>query len=539
MALPVYPRGDLDDPDSILDGRGSFYTEQFDGTEVLYTLYRGRELQYEQVYTNYLEAVNTVARSTIPIYHRENWRPLVFNESNSTAVGDNYRLPLPTGIINVTTLSNRVVNPSWTKVQGIDFAVNASAGTITFSEDIFDNLLIPTRVNASGQTEATLFGYGVDEDAEYIHTHLGYVFGLDLESSENYRDFLNALWDANARGPTMNAVTKAVAAAMDAPVTQQDGEVVESVVTGRGSKYIITDTNVYTYHRNATEAVSVGDVLTEGDTLANVFEVLETGGSRSLRGIDVDLVIPQGYRDTSRYAGVQRELAEYADYDYLYATRGLEFLIQTQIERGEPFTDAEVALLRSLANIPALRLDNDFLGAEFRERLSFPNRWESIVNPTLDSYGNGLRFTVTGLSCDTEQFWAAVDAYGVSTRSLAFLIWVAYGGDEVLLDQLSSSSIGPGDDPTTSPREDIVDMLSNVTYYINPMLFILWQVFGGNAFVLRTRDSLRGPDALPSSVFSKIRDVMPGTAFYYLEPEPTGSSCSSSSSSSSSSSGSP
>ena len=292
----VYDRGDF-----MLGRLGTFWHTIFQDQDRLKDYLRGEFLDAGQTYLKYLEVVATISRFNCPVLHRENWYCLTFLQSDLEAAvirygdGEEYgagfqygtraqrsefSITLPEGFRAGQFMFNRILQPSLTYTSGIDFEVNLTKNVITFREDPFESALVSKR-NVMGpagdvqDVEAALWVYNGEFDWQYLWYHWGYALRAYMESSDYYKDFLNALADCYTQGPSLAAIEGLISALTGVPIIQEDTEVVEQILVTADVAQVVTDIHVYELQPNATIIVSEGDTLHGGAPLTDAFQLLE------------------------------------------------------------------------------------------------------------------------------------------------------------------------------------------------------------------------------------------------------------------------
>lgn len=315
----MYPSWDLNRGQQLLQQLGSFWAEIFDDRDIVRTHLQSDAHEQYQVYTNFLEAVACVSRFDIPVFHREHWKLLILKQSDADAVPSIYedddlvygpqtglrplrpagftqtyggtdnpfftQVPVPDGLADAKfVIQNKVLAPSRVYVSGIDYDLDRTRGLLRFRSNIFTDPLVPRRTvyNTAGvaiDVEAALWLYMGDWDLDYVYTQFGYVLGLHLNSSQFYKDLLNAYWDAHVLGPSCAAIQSMLAAAVGAPMVLETEETVEVIRIESNRKLLITDQHVYVMPLDATPMAAVGDTVYAGDVLSDAVQVVETSGS--------------------------------------------------------------------------------------------------------------------------------------------------------------------------------------------------------------------------------------------------------------------
>ena len=148
----------------------------------------------EQAQIDLQEAIDCTDRHTVPLWHREKWVALRINE----AEGKDGAYPIPEGLVELPLLMNRITSPSLVWHCGIDFELR---GAISFTRCPFEEELLPS-VGEAGQRELILWGFEGKFDRRYLFRHFGRILDLEMPTSQQYKDILNAIFDILASGST-------------------------------------------------------------------------------------------------------------------------------------------------------------------------------------------------------------------------------------------------------------------------------------------------------------------------------------------------
>lgn len=303
MSDYVFPASDFDRPKKLMQLLGSFWTNVFGQDKLVEDLAHGVAQLEAQTHISLLELAAAVSRFETPVFHRENWHLLTLNESDMNAgeasflkYGDaavyspttpnRYGVPqlqrfygfdLETGLVDIPVLFNRITDPSLTLTRGIDYLMEDQA--ILFRENPFNNDLIPKRdVYSNGEVVDRQIGLWIFRgkfDLDTVFEQWGYVLQLRFESSQNYLDMLNAVFDALVEGTVARHVQKAFEAIVDVKLVVGDEEVVEEIIDEGDRQLVITDKHVYSYSSAATVLVAEGDTVHKGDPLTDVLRFYE------------------------------------------------------------------------------------------------------------------------------------------------------------------------------------------------------------------------------------------------------------------------
>jgi hypothetical protein len=468
MTTPTYPAQDFNRGEQLLAQLGSFWYNIFDDNQVVKTFLRASGNEHGQTYLNYLEALASVSRFTVPVFHTENWylltllqseanatasvyraTDLVYGEQDGTREGrpegfvqtyagtdrlDQVQVPLPTDMSDIPyTLQNLTIYPSLVLTNGIDYEIDKDRGLLRFMKDPFNNTLIPARdiVDDDGNVvdkEIALWAYKGDFDLDLVYMQFGYALKLKLESSEGYKTLLNAFWDMHVLGPAKGSLETMLSALSDAPIALDPEETVEVVQTEEMSKLVVTSTRVYRASLDANIVVAVGDVINQGDPITDAFEIVELGG-----------------------------------YD------------------------------PDLSRLPLLSLSDNYLSGGYFSEISFRNASGEVQYLGQDDDGKTLIcLEASGFPTDLEQFWELAQERGKA--------------EGATLANLLDVRSNPTDEPTAD----------NLPSEMNALEFVLDNILKSNLFIVRMRRASFGDDAPGLEMIRLLRDVIPPHTAYIV-----------------------
>lgn len=445
----TYPASDYDLPQRLLHAVGSFWSDTFDGNDLVASLLHSRAQLDAQAHLDLLELVASISRFTVPIFHKKNWFPLTlkasemnltplnslrygdagetYNEGTENVYGGQKRSvyfcwTLPTELKDFQLILNRITLASLTLTRGVDFFVEGNV--IAFVKNPFESELVTKLEMFEGNTvvdrEITLWIYCGQFDFETIYKQFGYVLSTRLASSEAYRDFLNAIFDGLVEGTTVRNVEAALSAICDVPLVREAEETVQHILTDSRSLWVVTDKHAYGFALGSTAVVSVGEVVKRGQRLTDTLTVYE-------------------------------------------------------FNRGEVPDPAEVR---------ALSVGRGVLAAGYHQDIVFENKTVPLQVTTDGGYTR-IEFEVQGLPGDVAKFWDDLHANGVAAdQTLA-----------MLLDK-RTNKVGQ---PTAM----------NLPSTINPLEFLCQNVFRNNLYLVRVRTGLLGPNALGLHNGRLLRKLVP------------------------------
>ena len=312
MTLPTYPAYDSYGP-ALLRTIGSFWSHYFNDRDRLEMLFRGDGHLQGQAYIDFLEAVASISRFDVPVFHEEEWflltikdsdRNLVTNvydqdglnydggEAYDAAQTDEILFPLPVsstrGVFEKLSdvpfnIYNRVLYPSKTWTRGTDFDIDYERNVIRFFSDPFESEYVARRdvYDANGDLtdeEIGLWVYRGQFDLDHVWKHFGFAVNLQMQSSQFYKDIVNALWDGHVFGANIQSFGQVVSASIGMPLVLEPTETVE-VIRNEGTRLlIITDKHIYEFASTAVADVAIGDTVLAGQALVDSIKVVDVSG---------------------------------------------------------------------------------------------------------------------------------------------------------------------------------------------------------------------------------------------------------------------
>jgi hypothetical protein len=307
--LPGYPVYDCFG-ESLIRTIGSFWYHYFGDRDKLTLHYRSLGHRQGQAYLDYLTAVATVGRFDIPVFKSEDWYLLVLKQSDRGRVLNVYGqadltyngsykyedqqtaeplFPLPDvdffgQLADIPfTIYNNVLYPSKSWTCGLDFEIDYDRNLIRFRADPFESEYVAKRevYGDDGQIEDEEIGLWVymgEFDLDMVYKQWGFVVTEQLQSSEGYKDVVNALWDSYVLGSNMAAFELTISAALGIPIVLEATETVVDVAVESTRNLVITDKHVYSFSLNANITVSVGDVLFAGQQMSDALKIVDLSG---------------------------------------------------------------------------------------------------------------------------------------------------------------------------------------------------------------------------------------------------------------------
>lgn len=299
--MKTFPSTRFDDLTLLASTPGSFWTEIFDGRELVVDYLRGAAVQERQLEQLGNELFDSMGRNTCPVYHTDIWLPVELSEADGASAsklryGDDvvygpqpstsivylygaakdasWQFPTEAELKAGYLLTDGLVNPSVCMAGGVEFYISAERQQLVFAEDPFKDPRFTPFTDTDGVRKLRLYLFMASLDWDYVPKLYGSVLSLNGQSSEAYKDLVNAVLDGISQGTSTAHILRAVAAVTGVPVAEGD-EVVEVVTQDATNKLIITDQNVYKFPLSAEAVVAVGDEVSLGDQLVDTVSVYE------------------------------------------------------------------------------------------------------------------------------------------------------------------------------------------------------------------------------------------------------------------------
>ena len=348
MDYYAFPNNVYDQPANLLAVLGSWWAKEYAGRNQVVSIVRGKAQVEQQTILDLMELIASLSRFTVPIYHRDNWYPLYVKLSEKNTVDatiakydegllydeghrydvaqvvENFSFPIDNTLVEAPVILNRFTDPTLTWTENIDYRIDD--GFIVFQKDPFNDARIATRTlydenGNENDTEAILWIYRGQWDWEYIYEQFGYVLGAHLQSSQGYRQLMNAIYDAIVSGTTKSDVLLALSAMTGIPLVKEDTETVEDITNNGEQRIVITDQHVYKFDLEATPVVEIGDVLTRSQSLTDALEVFELNRGELPNNLD-SLAMGPGFLATCFYA------------DLIFENRDVPLIVDEDHESG-------------------------------------------------------------------------------------------------------------------------------------------------------------------------------------------------------------
>ena len=308
MQLFTYPESDLDRGDSLLRVLGSYWSKTFQAPDQVSSYTQAIAAGAKQLQLELLETIAALSRFKIPVFHTENWHPIVLHSSqlnlsaaslykfeqagftfdtgnsanfDSARPTNFFAFPAPSNMVGAGHIFDRVLFPTTDLVSGADFIVDSDDQVVIFTQNPFDIESLPKipTYNSDGQLvneTIVLWAFRANFDYQYVFRQFAYAVNIQLKSGENAKALVNAVFDGLINGgASASILSAALSAIFDVPVVRSGGETVEVITTDRRGVLIATDKHVYRFAAGSMPTVALGQTLREGDTLVDTFDIID------------------------------------------------------------------------------------------------------------------------------------------------------------------------------------------------------------------------------------------------------------------------
>ncbi len=296
-----FPDGRFDSLTLLATTIPSFWTEVYEGRELVLDLLRGFSRVERQIDQTSDELLNSMGRLTCPVYHADFWYPidLAASDGKSSSViryGDElvygpqpdtnivyqfgrpanaaWEFPLPAALVACYGVTDSPVDAGVLLTPGLEFMIPAAGGKIVFAVDPFKDDRFMPYLDDDGLLRLRLYLSGVQWDWSYVAKLYGEVAGINGRSSERFKQLVNAVLDASATGSTHRHLLEVLEAVLDSPLARGDESVVD-VSSDYLGPLVLTDERAYRLPPGSTSVVEVGDALLPGQALSNGVSLAE------------------------------------------------------------------------------------------------------------------------------------------------------------------------------------------------------------------------------------------------------------------------
>jgi len=354
----TYPTNSVTDKNFMMSSLGSFWNQIFREKSTVQGYSQGVSEETIQSYYNLLQALDVYSVQSTPVLHTEKYYPLVikqseFNqerfvfESNGAVFGQQpesdqiYRgvtfqfgePKIPSRQVwlyqfsdtlkTCSLFANRVIDPSRVLTNGVDFKFDGNIllfNTNLFEDDLFPKVEVRDELGNVTDQQIILWGYMAGVDEHLLHDYHGYIFDLNLNSSEDFKNLLVGYYRAYTNGPTVANIQSLLSMGLGVIPIIEAQETIEAISEDAYHKLVITDKNVYRIDKSFTLAnLTVGQALYAGDILITNIQYFDNvclqGWWRTLSNYGIQNLALNKYMFLGNY---QSQLVFKNDFEIIY-----------------------------------------------------------------------------------------------------------------------------------------------------------------------------------------------------------------------------
>ena len=215
---------------------GDFWYSYFAGSEQVGTYVDSLQELHKQTEQTMHELEHSLSRHDIDIYHTVfnyplkvkysdylNWSEVIPSYNGeytyngeiqySVPVITSSRVKVPSNLVSIGSIANHITEPT---IETTDFSLENSYLILPFNP-FNEDFVIETLPDKD--KEVTIWLKNVKFDLDDLYTQYGYAIGLKLQSSQRYKDIINAFTDCLVNGGSKANILKLVKA-----ITGAEGE---------------------------------------------------------------------------------------------------------------------------------------------------------------------------------------------------------------------------------------------------------------------------------------------------------------------------
>ena len=321
MNVPIsqYPTEGSSNENVLFATLGAFWSQVFNDQAVLHGLTQAQAEEIFQDYYRLIDAVNSYSSSEIAVFDKVKWLPLLIKKSslnsNVLLFGEQvdgapvlfntvtnyifgaakpeeagvYVAPLPADLSELSIIANRVIAPNFVLVNNMDVKVNN--GYLYFYGDPFKlsnistyNILDSTGKQVYYNNPLTgqpipdqmlvLWVYNGKIDNSALQYNIAYLFGVNLPSSKQSKEILDATVKLFSNGPDIYQIKAICCAFLGIKPILEEQETVQAFFETDTDTVLITDKHVYRYpiYYTLDPSIQVSSVLSIGDVPVDAVE---------------------------------------------------------------------------------------------------------------------------------------------------------------------------------------------------------------------------------------------------------------------------
>lgn len=258
-----------------LYGLSDFFSYIFEDTEKTNLMLEANALKASDIYSKFLQLTSSLTLSDIQEKIGSSIELVLLTENDQIGVLPKYRINRP--FASAKFICNRPFLPTELLTEGVDFRItqeNTSSCIVQFAKPLVD-YKFSNRILPDGSTQFAIWLTDIAIDEQLMYEHYGKLLGVNPEvSTDQFSNFIYGLYYMYLSGPTLQILEQGLNLVLGIPLPRTDSTVLDirhKVDTGQ--YIVITDDREYVLPIGILPAVSIGDVLGIGSSIAKWIEL--------------------------------------------------------------------------------------------------------------------------------------------------------------------------------------------------------------------------------------------------------------------------
>lgn len=341
-------------------GLGDFFSIMFEDTSVPNLILESDTLLASEVYSKFLQFTSGLSLEEVQVATGSQIKLALIN-SNDLVPGTPATYRLKDKVVSANYIANRPLLPTELLESKVDFDLyRDSTGDcyVKFAQrlDLGSPADVPgyafsSRLLVDGSTQYAIWFVDAHIDESLVYSCFGrLVQSGEKNSSEEFANFVYGLYYLYTQGPTLTTLRRGLNLVIGIPLARMQEEVLDIRMYLQTDQYIVlTDRNQYIIPYGLPPSVSVGDVLSVGQELAQWVEVKDYAydGDWWVNLYIPNTIVPEPPSgDASRYA-VKGSQMDYLMREYLKTHTFLVRVNVTTFKNNQAFTELYSVINRS------------------------------------------------------------------------------------------------------------------------------------------------------------------------------------------------
>ncbi len=257
-----------------LYGMSDFWASMFLDSDKTNLLLEATSFQASEIYNRFLQLASGISLEDIATWQNSQIE-LVYLSDSDLVTGTIATYTLPSRIHSTKEITNRpfLATKSWK--EGVDFYIDIANNTISFAKPLLNSGFISRELREGGRQYALWF-IDSETDNDQLFLEYGKLIGIEQPNriTETFKSFVEGIFFVYVNGPNLDIIKKGLNLTLGIPLARDSETVLEIRKYLESDQYIIiTDLNSYLIPYGVEPSVTIDQVLSEGDSLANWVEV--------------------------------------------------------------------------------------------------------------------------------------------------------------------------------------------------------------------------------------------------------------------------